>query len=1131
MLAVLTACAPALALPQNLNWQFAGWHGGGAFPMIVPDPAVAGRTYLISDIGGIWQSDNRGDQWNPRTNGLGNLKIVNLAIAPSNSNILYCGTSIGVHRSDNAGQDWVISAASKSKILFSRPSDYRSLVVHPTDPNRVYAGTKDGQVFYTADGGGTWANLGVQLPFGSAVAISSLLCTRDGAYLFAASPSGLRRYNFASAAWETTTFPAGAVYDLTSDGTPETIFATTGTKIAWSQNAGASWQLSAAAAVPSPGYFYRVSAKVTAQGTRLLAAWRENWNGGVFLSTDGGTTWTNVERNLSHDTQGDPTRVWHTGFEWPLGAAIDPANPSILYFSDFWGAWRSDDGGQSWQEKVRGAPNSVGSDVQQSADGRLWVATMDNGLMVSSDNGAHYQALAPNSASDTSVMGHVWRVIARGNHVVATNSPWDAGPNQVLVSENGGTSFTKTRSGLPTAYPTTNVVWDKGYARALAQDPVQTNRFYLGIDGDGTGGFFYSVDGGYNWTRSAGQPSSLRIYNGLAVDPVEPYRLYWATVGTGGGVYRSENYGLNWLKVFSGSAYVFDLAVAPDGTVYAGTDTAGPVLFVSRNKGTSWSQLKAFGGSGTCEGIAIDPTNSSRLAVSTLKWDGYTPCKIYLSEDAGATWTDVSANLPYGSGASAMAFSPDGRYLNIVRDAGSAWRLSLVNDAVAPTAPGSLTATAGAGSVNLSWTASTDDTAVTGYKVYRGGTFLMDSASTSCVDSSVSLGASYSYTVKATDAAGNLSAASSAANVTLADTTAPSAPQNLTYTLSGERTVNLAWSASTDNGTVARYDVYRNGIVIGQSAAPSYADSSGAYGAPYAYAVKAVDAAGNTSAASASVSVTLSDTTPPGAPQGLTVFVLSAVTVSWQAPTDNVGVAGYRVYRNSILLSNCASTSYTDTLAAAGVSYAYEVTALDAAGNESAKSAPVTALIADAAPPTAPSSLAAALSGTSATLSWNPSQDDTAVTGYKIYRDQTLLTTVTASPYTDSILVPGTQEELRPGASAYFNGASMVTFSVSPDWDFGSGDFTIDHWYRFDSLQHTYFWSRLGNGGSGTELALRWITSNQIDVYIDDVPVVTAGWRPVTGVWYHLAVSRSGGAVRFFVNGVQVGATGTSNSS
>jgi chitinase len=57
--------------------------------------------------------------------------------------------------------------------------------------------------------------------------------------------------------------------------------------------------------------------------------------------------------------------------------------------------------------------------------------------------------------------------------------------------------------------------------------------------------------------------------------------------------------------------------------------------------------------------------------------------------------------------------------------------------------------------------------------------------------------------------------------------------------------------------------------------------------------------------------------------------------LTWNAATDNVGVTGYRVYRNGVLVSTVSGTSYTDTGLVAGTTYQYRVTAIDAAGNES----------------------------------------------------------------------------------------------------------------------------------------------------------------------------------------------------
>ncbi|MFE6805245.1 glycoside hydrolase family 6 protein [Streptomyces sp. NPDC057681] len=91
-------------------------------------------------------------------------------------------------------------------------------------------------------------------------------------------------------------------------------------------------------------------------------------------------------------------------------------------------------------------------------------------------------------------------------------------------------------------------------------------------------------------------------------------------------------------------------------------------------------------------------------------------------------------------------------------------------DTQAPTAPSGLTVSGKtSGSVSLSWTASTDNTGVTAYDVYRAGVQVGSSATTSFTDTGLTASTSYSYTVKARDAAGNVSAASSAVSATTSD--------------------------------------------------------------------------------------------------------------------------------------------------------------------------------------------------------------------------------------------------------------------------------------------------------------------------------------------------------------------------
>ena len=138
----------------------------------------------------------------------------------------------------------------------------------------------------------------------------------------------------------------------------------------------------------------------------------------------------------------------------------------------------------------------------------------------------------------------------------------------------------------------------------------------------------------------------------------------------------------------------------------------------------------------------------------------------------------------------------------------------------APTAPTNLSATAVSPTVvNLSWTAATDNVAVTGYRVERcqgAGcsvfTEIGQPTGTTFSDPGRSASTSYSYRVRAIDAATNLgpySATATATTPALPDTTAPTAPTNLSATAVSPTVVNLSWTAATDNVAVTGYRVER----------------------------------------------------------------------------------------------------------------------------------------------------------------------------------------------------------------------------------------------------------------------------------------------------------------------------------
>jgi chitodextrinase len=116
----------------------------------------------------------------------------------------------------------------------------------------------------------------------------------------------------------------------------------------------------------------------------------------------------------------------------------------------------------------------------------------------------------------------------------------------------------------------------------------------------------------------------------------------------------------------------------------------------------------------------------------------------------------------------------------------------------------------------------------------------------------------------------------------------------------------------------------------------------------YTYSIVATDAAGNMSAPGLAVpfvTPTPPDLTPPSAPANLTAAPVATtqVSLSWSASSDNVGVTGYQITRNGQPVTTIAATSFTDRTAAAGTTYAYAVSAFDAAGNVSTLSNVATA--------------------------------------------------------------------------------------------------------------------------------------------------------------------------------------------
>ncbi|MFN8167405.1 MAG: hypothetical protein U0S36_01330 [Candidatus Nanopelagicales bacterium] len=308
-----------------------------------------------------------------------------------------------------------------------------------------------------------------------------------------------------------------------------------------------------------------------------------------------------------------------------------------------------------------------------------------------------------------------------------------------------------------------------------------------------------------------------------------------------------------------------------------------------------------------------------------------------------------------------------------------------------PATPTGLAAAAATGQVSLTWDA-TDG--ATSYRVYRDGAQVATTVLPAYVDTTVTDGELYAYTVIAQNVAGW--SGISAEVIGAPTATAPSVPTSLVVS-PGDGSATLAWAASS---SATGYRIYRGGVQVGTSTTTGFIDTGLANGTSYSWTVVAVN--GTVSSAPSSPVTGTPVATPPAAPTALSATPGNGqVALTWTASS---GATGYRVYRNGTLVGSPASTGYTDTGLTNGTAYSWTVAAVRQNSAPSAQSSPVTAT--PVVPPlAAPSGLAATPGDRQVALSW------TAVSGatsYQVYRGATLVGSPTGTTFTDTGLVNGT---------------------------------------------------------------------------------------------------------------------------
>ena len=435
-------------------------------------------------------------------------------------------------------------------------------------------------------------------------------------------------------------------------------------------------------------------------------------------------------------------------------------------------------------------------------------------------------------------------------------------------------------------------------------------------------------------------------------------------------------------------------------------------------------------------------------------------------------------------------------------------------DTQAPTVPGSLAASViSSTQINLSWTASTDNVGVSNYLVERctpSGCSNFAQIGTSNVttynNTGLTAATGYSYRVRATDAAGNMSGYSNVVTATTQatpDTVAPTAPSNLGASVISSTQINLSWTASTDNVGVTNYLIERCPTTsctyaqVGTSTGTTFNNTGLTPSTGYNYRVRATDAANNLSGYSNVVSATTlapPDTTAPTititAPTNQATWSVSATPlILGGTAADNVAVT--QVTWSNDRGGSGTATGMNNWSINPGVTLqsganVITVTARDAANNVGTDSLTVTYTPPpDTTPPQAPAGLGAtAASSSQINLSWTAATDDVGVTGYFVERCQGAgcsnfgqIATPTATSFLDTNLSATTSYSYRVRArdaannlSGYSNVATAVT-QAQPTGLVAA--------YAFNEGTGTAVTDASGLGNAGTAANTTWTTAGK----------------------------------------------------
>jgi photosystem II stability/assembly factor-like uncharacterized protein len=631
------------------KWLFLGpGNIGGRTRVLVIDPAEPRIMYTAGVSGGIWKTYSSGDHWEPVGDDLANITVNSLVMHPTDHKVLYAGTGEGYFRESVRGTalplrgDGIFVTRDGGETWTKLPStdseDFHyvnDLVISSKDPSRVYAATRTG-VWRSRDGGESWSRSLATTVTGGCLDLVSRTDT-SGDFLFASCGT-----------FEQATVWRAKNAESASPWEP----------VLSEPNMG---RTSLAIAPSNPSVIYALAA-TNEPGLRnqaLLAVYRSSSDGDagswhVRSTADSGPVQSQLLSNLLTgsfaECIGQPNEFVTMGW-YCNSIAVDPVDANRIWTGGV-DLFRSDDGGQTWgvasywwatsgeipsfvhadQHAIVFDPRYDGSSV------RTLYFTNDGGIYKTNDALAQ-PATGSRAACDPFNSNMVFTSLSNSYGVTqfyhGAVSP--DGKQLVAGAQDNGTLFADIEDG-PNRWRTV-VGGDGGY---VAFDPEEPKYVYAETQ---WGAMRRSNNGAGRFQNAARglEGEEFLFITPFVLDPNSSRRLW---IG-GRSLWTTINRGDNWTRAsVSLPGLVSALAVQPGNSerVLAGLSTGQ----IARNEhattataSTSWSLVQPR--AGFVSSLAFDPRNTS---VVYATYAGFGGAHVWVSTDAGVTWTSRDGNLP-----------------------------------------------------------------------------------------------------------------------------------------------------------------------------------------------------------------------------------------------------------------------------------------------------------------------------------------------------------------------------------------------------------------------------------------------------------------------------------------------------